>query len=176
LASTENRPRIALLTGGRGAGKTTWMIGFAEFLSNQNKPHFGVVSPKIVQNDENAGIAVRDLLTGEETTLAKRDDASGTRLGPWLFLPEGIALANRALSPEGRKGICLFDELGPLELRGEGFSVGYESLVNGAYGRTVVVIRPELVEKIAETIPGKTFVVDVQDTPRYQDILFELER
>ena len=159
MASTVKQPRITLLSGPRGSGKTTRIQRLIVVLKNQGSLVYGVACPKVVKGGRVTGIFVVDAESGEKRTLAIVDDQPGIRLGPWRFLGDGIAFGNKALHP--RPGLCVFDEVGPLELSGGGFSDGWEALCSGWYEKAIVVVRPELVEKVRDKISGRVRIVDM---------------
>ena len=130
---------------------------------------FGVATPKIFDGDKIIGLAVQDLATGEQIPLAHIDDESGIRQGPWRFLPKGICFANKACDPMNHEGLAVIDEIGPLELRGEGFVTGFEALQKGQYSNALVVVRPELADQAARIMKGEVSIFPWE--PHCLDIL-----
>jgi len=144
-------PRAAILTGVRGAGKTTLCID----LARSSHGYAGIASPPLAGPDsEKIGFKALCLQTGESWELARSDVAlDGPRVGKYSFSAEGIARAleciKRSLGGEGR---TIVDEIGPLELnRGMGYSAVLP-LLAGA-GDLLLVVRTELVEPLAEYVP-----------------------
>jgi len=166
VKSTEKPPKVTLLTGPRGVGKTTWILELSKRLQARGTPFFGVATPKIVKDGKVVGIDVRDLATGEEVALAFLDDVPGVRVGPWRFFPEGTRFANAACDADSHEGVALLDEIGPLELRGEGFLTAFESLKKGRYSRAVVVARPELVDELSALFAGSIQVLRWEDAQK----------
>jgi nucleoside-triphosphatase THEP1 len=158
-----------LLTGPRGIGKTTGVLKLATALKDLGISVFGVATPKIFDGDKVVGLAVQDLATGEQIQLAHIDDEPGIRQGPWRFLPEGICFANKACDPMKHEGLAVIDEIGPLELRGEGFVAGFEALQKGQYESALVVVRPELADQMSRIVKGEVSVIAWE--PHCLDIL-----
>jgi len=152
-------PRVIILTGDRGVGKTTWILALCRYWKEVNRPFFGTAEPKIFENGELVGIAARDLASGQKRTLAVRDDEPGLRIGRWRFLEEVIAFANECYQPDILEGIAVIDEIGALELQGLGLSVPWGALKNGRYPRALLVVRPELVEEVQSRMAGDRLII-----------------
>jgi len=153
--------KILLLTGQRGAGKTTWILNLANYLRNYSVPFYGLATPKIVMNDEVTGIFAKDLATDEREILAVKDEKPGMRMGPWRFFSSGIEFGENACAPESHSGLIIIDEIGPLEYKGLGFVKTLKRLRNGRYHKALVVVRPELISQIKSDLPYLLEIMDV---------------
>ncbi len=158
MRANESKPSITILTGPRGAGKTTLVLRLTQRLGDENVPHFGVVTPKELNDGQVVGINVADLSTGEQVPFAARDP--GVCNGPWRFLPEGIAFADRACNPQTHDGLAVIDEIGPLEFKGQGFVGAFNALVEGRYPRALVVVRPALIDAARKSFQGLISEID----------------
>lgn len=139
---------LALLTGGRGAGKTRWCEAVARAARGAGLAVRGVLSPAVLADGEKRAIGLLDLASGERRTLADRarPDLPGTEGLGWRFDHEALAAGNAALERVGACDLLLVDELGPLELgRGSGFTAAFGLLDARRYGLAIVVVRPVLV-------------------------------
>jgi nucleoside-triphosphatase THEP1 len=139
---------IALLTGGRGAGKTRWCEALARTARSADLAVGGFLSPPVLADGVKTGIDLLDLATGERRSLAvrARPDLPGTAGLGWRFDPEALAAGNAALARTGPCDLLLVDELGPLELgRASGFTAAFDLLDCRRYGLAIVVVRPALV-------------------------------
>jgi len=142
-----------LLTGGRGAGKTTLCLRLAAAFPGR---FAGLACPALFGAEgRKVGFLARDLRTGEEWELGRSDrDLDGPRTARFSFsrggLDRAVSVLRLALEDGGR--IAVIDEIGPLELRqGLGFAPVLP-LLAGA-GDLLVVVRPELVGEIAALLP-----------------------
>jgi len=148
---------LALLTGGRGAGKTRWCEALARSAHEAGLAIAGLLSPAVVIGGEKRAIDLLDLATGERRLLAERarPDLPGTAGLGWHFEPEALAAGNAALERVGACDLLLVDELGPLELgRGSGFTAAFDLLDARRYGLAIVVVRPALVAAAEARWPG----------------------
>ena len=183
--------RIALLTGGRGTGKTTACRRLLERARDLELACAGIVSPARFEGGTKVGIDVLDVRTGECRALAEvdalpeADDVAGTdalagadglpghlRLGPHRFDEAAIAWARSRLEAAGPCDVLVVDEIGPLELeRGDGWANALGVLRDGDYRLAVAVVRPRLVGALRAALgdlPGTVVVersVEVDGDP-----------
>jgi nucleoside-triphosphatase THEP1 len=144
--------RAVILTGERGAGKTTLCLDLA-----RKHPRFrGIVSPAIYDAEgRKVGFSCLCLATGEKWDLGRSDsDLDGPRYGKYCFSARGlaraIACAEAALAQPG--GVTVIDEIGPLELENGG---GLAPLLGrlGAAGDLLVVTRPRFAGLLRAALP-----------------------
>jgi nucleoside-triphosphatase THEP1 len=109
--------RIAI-TGERGIGKTTVCERVIRE-ARKSLSVFGFLTYPILKRGERTGFYIVDQKTAEREVLASENFSDGPVLGRFHFSPDGIAFGLRALRRRG--DLCVVDELGRLELRGEGF-------------------------------------------------------
>jgi nucleoside-triphosphatase len=142
-------PELILLTGGRGAGKTTLCRQLVDLARRGGWRIAGVLSPPVFDNEVKIGIDVEDLSSGERRRLArlpqKCDPENVLRTGGWVFEVGGLNWGGEVLGKVKDCDLLLVDELGPLELlRGQGWQSGLAALDGGTYRLALAVIRPEL--------------------------------
>jgi nucleoside-triphosphatase THEP1 len=147
-------PRVVILTGERGAGKSSLCLALAERARQAGMTVGGIVCLGDGTGERREGYRVKNLLTGEVRPLARRSDAEeGIRCGSYLFDPEGIQFGRRALEQAIESGVPLLivDEVGPLELNGEGWAPVLERLPTN--GTCLWVVRPSLIPAIQQRYP-----------------------
>lgn len=155
---------LALLTGGRGAGKTRWCEALVRVAREAGLAVGGLLSPAVLTDGEKRAIDLLDLATGERRTLAERarPGLPGTEGLGWRFDPEALAAGNAALERVGACDLLLVDELGPLELgRGSGFTSAFGLLDARRHGLAIVVVRPSLVAAAEARWPGASRLWDL---------------
>lgn len=158
---------LALLTGGRGAGKTRWCEALARAGRDAGPSVAGLVSPPVLAGGEKTGIDILDVASGERRRLAERAraDLPGTEGLGWRFDPEALAFGNTLLARVGDCDLLLVDELGPLEFgRGSGLTVAFALLDARRYRLAVVVVRPALVAAARARWPWTAPVWDLEET------------
>ncbi|MCS7316170.1 MAG: nucleoside-triphosphatase [Bryobacterales bacterium] len=150
-------PALVLLTGARGEGKTTLCAELAKLVRDRGHPVAGILSPGSWSNGRRTAYQVQDLLSGEIRPLALRSDQPGPiRQGAFLFDPAGLEFGRAALAAgaASRPGLLIVDEVGPLELRGEGWAAELDRLHAEPCCAMLWVVRPELLEQVRQRWPG----------------------
>lgn len=133
--------RIIVLSGQRGIGKSTVCKKVSRLARDQGLQCGGFVSYK----SSGSGIIIEDVETGKTTILAGvKPEYRGPQVGQYYFSPEGIEFGIKALERGLSSDLLFIDELGHLEVRGEGFAAAFNQLEQGTFAHALVVIREEL--------------------------------
>ncbi|MBI5568133.1 MAG: hypothetical protein HY870_24775 [Chloroflexi bacterium] len=156
---------LIIVTGERGAGKTTFCTRMIELARSAGKSIGGVLSRAVVVEGEKIGIDVIDLRTNERRRLA--DHFNAQNLGPntqrWSFQADSVTWGDDVLRSGAPCDVLIVDELGTLEFdRGEGWQAGLRAIDAGDYRLGVVVIRPELLNAALAHWPHAQ-VIDITD-------------
>lgn len=149
----DRSPLVVVVTGQKGAGKTTLVSRVVESLKSQGIQVKGILAPAFFDNGKRAGYHVRDIKTGEKTTLCKRDESiTGNVPGKYRFFDEGLLFGEKALWIENLQDtdLVVVDEAGPFELRGQGWDGALQDIVTHHKGPLLLVIRESLINEIAE--------------------------
>ncbi len=171
-----DRPVRILLVGERKSGKTTCCMTAARMLRENGLRPGGVVCPKLHDRaGEVIGIEVLNLLDDPPSreVLARTDRGmDGPRTGAYHFSEKGLLFGREALEAGAGAGDIVFaDELGPLEMRGEGFSNLIDLARTPSTPPMVIVVRRDLVSDVRnELAPIPTAVLpftssDPEETP-----------
>jgi len=145
-AISPRRPPVVVLTGERGAGKTSSCRSIARLAASRGWDVAGVISPASFREGQKVGINVLDLRTGRERPLAFVGGESGSAYCCYSFDEGAFAWANGVLESSLPCDLLIVDELGPLEIElGKGFVSAFDVLRRERYRLAVVVVRPALV-------------------------------
>ena len=142
---------VYLLTGKQGAGKTTLLQKAVAQLRGAGVSVGGILAHVRHHDSVRIGYDVEDIRTGECAALCRTDHGTaGETVGPFVFREEGLALGKKALAGTSRDGvsIAVVDEVGPLEMKGEGWAVEGRHLLDAFTGPIVFVVRPDLVDEL----------------------------
>lgn len=132
---------LVIVTGQVGVGKTTVCQRVVTIARESGLTCGGVISHKTAD----WGILVEDVRSGASMPLAStRDTYQGPQTGKYWFNPAGIEFGVEAIRRGMSSSILVVDEIGPLELEGEGFSCATEILRRRRVRDSIVVIRSEL--------------------------------
>lgn len=150
------RGRIVILSGGRGAGKTSWCLALANIARELGLAVAGLVSPAVFREGRKIAIDLRDLRDNETRRLAERPapGTPGTAGLGWRFETSTLAWGNRIVESAGACDLLMIDELGPLEFRDDaGLNEAFAAVDAGEYRLAVLVVRPELVPEASRRWP-----------------------
>jgi len=164
-----------LVVGEPRSGKTSWC---REYIDQQRKSGFsvgGILSPAIEKQGQRIGSNALDLLTGQEVPFARlspyRSFKEGEVVGDYTISREGILFACDAIkrAVESRCGLVVIDEVGPLELRGNGLMPAVELALASAVD-VLIVVRSSLRGALERRFPKYEFVVAADLTQSCSDV------
>lgn len=149
ISPNQNKPRLLLITGPRGAGKTLWCADLAGRARERGLCLRGLISPAIFEGGEKTGIGLEDLETGEQRRLAYRRGGLGgdIQMQNWRIESGTLEWGNSILERIKTCDLFLLDEAGPLEFeQNTGLSAGLQIVDTAKDFPCVVVVRPSLVK------------------------------
>ena len=151
MRQPDNDPRVIVLSGASGCGKSTVCQRIVTLAQRRGHTVRGVLTLSRLRAGRKVGLDVQDIATGAVQPLAEADcPADGPSTGRFHFHAHGIAWGNQLLRGITACELLLIDELGPLELLHEqGWVAGLETLRSAVYQRAIVVVRPVLVARLA---------------------------
>lgn len=108
-----------VITGRPGVGKSTLFNSIVDELRKAGYTVGGIIAPEVRLGGQRVGFKLVDLLTGEETWLARKDVISTVRVGSYgVLVRESSQLVEKALTAAMEKASVIgIDEVGPMELK-----------------------------------------------------------
>jgi len=184
VSGAADKPLRILLVGERKSGKTTCCLHAATLLRENKLRPGGVICPKLFDDSGRVtGIEVLDILYDPPSreVLARTDRSmDGPRTGAYHFSTRGLAFGRSALETGVRQGDVVFaDELGPLEMRGEGFSNLLVLARTPSTPPMVMVVRNDLVSAVCkelEPIPVTLLEINASNRDSTPSRLLDLLR
>ena len=156
---------LIVITGAIGIGKTTVCRKFIEIARSQEYCCGGIITYKAPDR----GIIIEDIQTGRSKALASITDIySGPRTKKYFFNPEGIDFGIQAIDKGASLDVLLVDEMGHLELQGEGFVNAIELVKAGRVSNCILVIRKELISAFLHRLDTTPSVFEVTIDNRNQ--------
>jgi nucleoside-triphosphatase THEP1 len=132
---------VIIITGAIGIGKTTVCEKVINIVRSSGYSCGGILTHKA----RHESLIVLDIQTGDKAILASADNTfEGPRTPRYSFNPEAIKFGIRAIDGAIDSDILIIDELGHLELDGEGFAKSLELVKTGRAKNSILVIRKEL--------------------------------
>ena len=146
---------VVIITGATGIGKTTVCRKLIEIIQNKGYTCGGILTYKTVDKS----IIMEDIQTGKKETLASIDNVyHGPRTARYFFNPDGIDFGIRAIDEGTSAAVLVVDEIGHLELRGEGFVKVIELIRTGKVRNCVLVIRKKLLSAFLSQLNIEPFI------------------
>ena len=156
---------VIIITGDIGIGKTTVCWKILEMVRNRGHICGGVLTYKGVDK----GIIIEDIQSGEKETLASINNVyDGTHTAKYSFNPKGINFGIRAIDKGISAATLIVDEIGHLELSGEGFAKILELIKAGKVKDCILVIRRELLPAFLPQLPTMLLVFETTMNNRNQ--------
>ena len=156
---------VIIITGAIGIGKTTVCQKVIEIARSQGYSCGGVIACK----SKNEDIVIKDIQAGETRILASTSNIyQGPRTAKYFFNPEGIDFGIEAIDRGTTADILMVDELGPIELRGQGFTRVMEQIAAGKVKNCIVVIRKGLLSAFLPQLGTATSVFEITGDNRNQ--------
>lgn len=144
--SKSDESLLFLVTGSRGAGKTTFCSALVQAAREAGWKVAGILSPGVYEGTQRTAINAEDLRSGESRRLASRsDDAPTPGSKHWRFDPAVLDWGNQVFQASASSDLLVVDELGPLELeRGVGWQAALSAIGDQQYAIGVIVIHAEM--------------------------------
>jgi nucleoside-triphosphatase THEP1 len=151
---------VDIVSAGRGVGKTSFLREYLARMVAEGSSVGGIASPAVFENGERVGYDLLDLRLGTIRPLARviaspNDTAA---VGIYQFDEPAIKEGNRAIISAVREGldVVAVDEVGPLEIRGKGWSPALEVALRECSARQelVITVRPSLVDELPSSFPS----------------------
>ena len=147
---------VIVVTGEIGIGKTAVCEKVLAIAKRLGYSCGGILTPKSKE-----GIDILDVQTGEGKPFASLTKIyEGPHTGKYYFNPEGIDFGIKAIDKGTSLDILFVDEIGYLELKGEGFAKVLELIRAGKVENCVLVIRKELLPAFSARLGPKLSIIE----------------
>lgn len=159
------RARVVIITGDIQQGKTTFTERIVSDLSDEKFKIEGFLSKGINYEGKRTGFNLVDIRSTEEMELCSdKKYETKVKLGNYYFNNDAIIFGNKILSSENiqKADLIVIDELGPLELKGLGWTNSIEVLTGNFSIPQLWVVRKKLVEKMSTRWNiGDAYIYDI---------------
>jgi nucleoside-triphosphatase len=167
--------RIVILTGERGAGKSTVCRKAIDLAQARQYTCGGILT--LSRSD--GGRDVLDVQSGQARRLTLEPGVNaGVSQGRFRFNPETLAWGNDALVHAHGCHLLVVDELGPLEIeRAGGWLDAFGVLREASFELALVVVRPELLVQVQFKLPTSAttvFTVTAHNRNSLPDVLLKI--
>lgn len=146
--------RVFILTGPVHSGKTTFLEEKWALSREQGVAVQGYLSPSVRSGKRIIGYDLLSLSEGQAFPfLIEKGLADGQNVGPFVLVPETLALAQRIIRQAYGAHLLVVDEIGPLELEGRGVWPALAEALIKTPLRILITIRDGLVDPFRRLNP-----------------------
>lgn len=143
-----------IVTGPPGSGKTSLCRRYGREWQRLGRRIGGLLCPEVRRAGQKIGSDARDLLSGQRVPMARLAGYApfeGYALGKYVVSFEGICFGRKALEKAltEKCDFVVIDEVGPLELQGDGLTESVKSCLSLA-PNVAVVVRSSLVDAFVD--------------------------
>jgi nucleoside-triphosphatase THEP1 len=156
---------LIILTGTIGSGKTTVCRQLIRRLRQSDRSPCGILTLKSATDQGH--LLVEEISTGATRTLASATEMyHGPATARFSFSAEGIKFGLKAIRAAAGAPVTIIDELGQLELRGEGFANALATVTSDEFTNSILVIRSELLPAYLPKLPQSPLIFKVTASNR----------
>lgn len=144
--------KVFIVTGTIGAGKTAWLATLTGLLKDKGVSVGGILALRIVEDGITTGYDVSDISTGVRTPFLRQTGSETIGVERFTIIDAGYRAGYIALDPDINRGksVVIVDEVGPLELRGRGWSQRLNELLLEPESILIIAVRENLTEAVIE--------------------------
>ena len=159
---------VYIVTGTIGEGKTAWLDRLATLLKQRGMTVGGILALRNVEGDSTTGYDISDISTGIRTPFLRHTGTATVGVERFTADTAGYTAGMKALDPAvNRNNIAvIIDEVGPLELKGRGWSSRLGELLAGMKSEPTLIlaVRKNLLDEVIThySLHGAT-VLDVAE-------------
>ncbi len=152
---------VFIITGGRHAGKTTFLQSVIGLLNRDGICTCGVLSEGFDEGGERAGFYLVDLRSLEKILLCdKNKSGNDFKVGRFYFKKQAVELGQRVLKRcLDRDCVVVVDEIGPAELKGKGWFEVLDARWSKPGKPMIWTVRKRMLERVMSTFTGFNYVV-----------------
>jgi nucleoside-triphosphatase THEP1 len=168
---------IFILTGPVDSGKTTFLKRVIAELKKQKIKMDGFLSEAIMKDQEKIGYDLVDLGDGKPVPFIRKSGRQDwQRIGPYFFIPKGLSWAKKIILRSRKEEILVVDEIGPLELSGQGLWDVLEQVIFQGVQKCLFVLRREILEDFLKMV-GKIEIriFDIKEEDVFPRLLEEIK-
>lgn len=175
----EETRKVFIVTGAVGEGKTAWLVRLTGLLKESGISTGGILALRLMGEGKTTGYDITDIRTGERTPFLRQTGVATVGVERFAMDEAGHRAGHRALDPAANRAmdVVIIDEVGPLELRGQGWSDRISGLLHETRVILILAVRKNLTDAVTQkfgiTGAGVTDVAN-GDVMRFADEIVTL--
>lgn len=110
----------------------------------------------VIRDQNVSGYDLFDLKEQKSIPFIRRNgDKEWEKIGPFYFIPQGLAHAKKLILLSKEDSVLIIDEIGPLELKGQGFWPAIKHVIFSDWRIFLVVVRRSILNDFLNIINEK---------------------
>lgn len=142
--------KVIVITGERGSGKSTYLTELSKKLVEKNISVGGFIAKGHIKEGERSGFSIVDIHSHKEMILSSIDDIGKIKTGKFYFNEGALDFGKEITSKEYIKNdkFVIIDEIGPLELKNQGWSEVVEHIFESPNQIQIWAVRKNLIKTV----------------------------
>lgn len=146
-------PKIIIITGGKDSGKTTLLRQVVKHFQSKNKTIGGFYSQKKIEDELLVGYDIIDIQTQKnEPFLRLKKEDSQLIIGRFEIIEKGLITGKRILNNAENYEYVFIDEVGKLELKGNGWSSSLDKILNSQTKLLILTVNKRYAQQVIERL------------------------
>ena len=144
--------KVFIVTGAVGEGKTAWLVRLTGLLKERGISIGGILALRLMEEGKTTGYDITDIRTGERTPFLSQTGDAKVGVERFAMDEAGHRAGQRALDPAANRAmdVVIIDEVGPLELKGKGWSDRITGLIHETRVILILAVRKNLTEAVTD--------------------------
>ena len=163
----EAERRVYVVAGDIGDGKTAWLVRLTGLLKEKGIKAGGILALRIMEEGRTTGYDINDISSDIRTPFLRHTGDASMGVERFTVDEAGYKAGLRALDSAANhhSEVIIIDEVGPLELRGQGWHDRLNDLLQLPGAILILAVRKSLTQTVTDNynLP-KTCVVDIDTT------------
>lgn len=145
------KKNVIIVTGKEKSGKSTFLTSLVNNLRENNYIVGGFIAPAVIENHQHKGYNLINLLLGQEIPLSRTEPMLlAPKVGNYYFCKQSLEEGKNWLKTENieHTDIVVIDEIGPWELRNQGWANSLTFIVKNYKKPLILAVRETIVDKV----------------------------
>jgi nucleoside-triphosphatase THEP1 len=154
---------VFIISGDQREGKTTFLKAVMGKLITKGILVEGIMAEGLDKAGERTGFQLVNVSNGKSIILCSiHPKPNWEKTGKYYFNPDGLKFGNKVLNKISADSIVIIDEIGPLEMKGSGWSDSVQKILENYDNTMIWVVRRSLTEQIIHKFELKNvFILDI---------------
>jgi nucleoside-triphosphatase THEP1 len=168
---------IFILTGAIHSGKTSFVEKIVRELKEEKVQIRGFLSKVVMRGNEIVGYDLSDLEDDcPIPSIRKKGREEWQRIGSYFFVPDALDRAKSLILKSQKTGLLVVDEIGPLELEGQGFWPALKQVIIKPSLNLLLVVRRNMLEDVLKLVaPAEIKVYNLENQKTVSRLVDEIK-